>query len=570
MKETVIMAMQTVSSRIVDILKAEGVQAIFAIGDVNYMGIQDGAEKAGMTLIWPHHELAGGFMADAMTRMTGVPHIVMGAPGPGVANLIPAAICASKENIPVIFFCPQRPRKYAQAVRRSQFQYTDQPRFFEQAVKYAGVIEFPEQADEVMREAFRQAMTGTPGPVFVELSSDKQYTEVDFPPLPSPDKYRVTRLPAAAEHVAEAADMLARAKSPILIAGTGVQTSRSHVALKQLARTLKCPVIPTWGGRGGLPETDEQTLIYSTPPANEAIAEADVVLAIGTSIGENTNYGRLHHFANGNIDRKWIAIERDPGAVGVNRTIDVPLIGDLRDVIPQLIASLESKDLKPHPKLKEWREQLVEMRGSLLESAPDTKPVHPGRLMVEARKAIPDDAVIVRDGGNTTLWELTYFEQRSHDYLWTSKFGHLGAGLPYAIAAKLAVGERPVALITGDSAFMFHPTEIETAVRHNLPVVIIVNYDRKWGMEVPGMSETLKYEIAIEQSFIRMDKMAESMGGYGEFVEETKDIAPAIERAFASGKPAVVQVAVDERVNNTQMPNWDEFCLWYGDDGAYR
>ena len=209
-------------------------------------------------------------------------------------------------------------------------------------------------------------------------------------------------------------------------------------------------------------------------------------------------------------------------------------------------------------------------RRGLLESAPETKPIHPGRLMVEARKAIPDDAVIVRDGGNTTLWELTYFEQRSHDYLWTSKFGHLGTGLPYAIGAKLAVGDRPVALITGDSAFMFHVTEIETAVRHNLPVVVIVNYDRKWGMEVPGMSETLKREIAIEQSFVRMDKMAEAMGGHGEFVEETKDIAPAVERAFASGKPAVVQVVADERVNNSEMPNWKEFTRWYGDDGAYR
>ena len=564
------MTKQTVSSRIVDILNAEGVRAIFAIGDVNYMGIQDAADKCGIKLIWPHHELAGGFMADAMTRMTGVPHIVMAAPGPGVANLVPAAICASKENIPVIFFCAQRPRKYAQAVRRSQFQYTDQPRFFEPAVKYAGVIEFPEQADEVMREAFRQALTGKPGPVFVELSSDKQFLEVEFGPLTPPENYRLMHLPAAAEHVEQAADMLAKAESPLLIVGTGVHTSRSHDALERLARALKCPVIPTWGGRGVFPETDEQMLIYATPAANEAIAAADVVLAVGTSIGENINYGRLHHYTKGNVDRKWISIERDASAIGVNRSIDLPLIGDLRDVVPQLTAALEKRDLKPHPKLKAWREQMTAARRGLLESAPETKPIHPGRLMVEARKAIPDDAVIVRDGGNTTLWELTYFEQRSHDYLWTSKFGHLGTGLPYAIGAKLAVGDRPVALITGDSAFMFHVTEIETAVRHNLPVVVIVNYDRKWGMEVPGMSETLKREIAIEQSFVRMDKMAEAMGGHGEFVEETKDIAPAVERAFASGKPAVVQVVADERVNNSEMPNWKEFTRWYGDDGAYR
>lgn len=564
------MAMQTVCSRIVDLFKAEGVRAIFAIGDVNYMGLQDAADRNGIRLIWPHHEQAGGFMADAMTRMTGIPHVVAGAPGPGVANMVPAAICASKENVPVIFFCPQRPRKYAQAVRRSQHQYTDQPRYFEPAVKYAGIIEFPDQTDEVILEAFRQAQTGKPGPVFVELSSDKEFIEVDFPPLTPPDKYRVTQLPAWEGSVDKAAGMLAGAQSPIILAGTGVHTARAHDALAQLVAAVQCPVITTWGGRGVLPETDEHLLIYSWPATNTAIAEADVVLAVGTSIGEAMNYGRLHHYARGNVDRSWIYIERDPSAIGVNRSIDLPVIGDLRDVLPQLTQALRQREIRPHPGLKKWREQLVTARTELINSAPDTKPVHPGRLMVEARKAIPDDAVIIRDGGNTTLWDLAYFEQRSRDYMWTSKLGHLGSGLPYAIGAKLAVGDRPVALLSGDSSFMFHATEIETAVRHDLPVVVIVNYDQKWGMEVPGMSETLKREIAIEQSFVRMDKMAEAMGGHGEFVEETGDIAPAVERAFASGKPAVVQVVVDERVNNTQMPNWDEFIRWYGDDGAYR
>ena len=564
------MAMQTVCSRIVDIFKAEGVRAIFAIGDVNYMGLQDAADRSGIRLIWPHHEQAGGFMADAMTRMTGIPHVVAGAPGPGVANMVPAAICASKENVPVIFFCPQRPRKYAQAVRRSQHQYTDQPRFFEPAVKYAGIIEFPEQTDEVIREAFRQALTGKPGPVFVELSSDKEFIEVDFPPLTLPEKYRVTHLPAWEGSVDKAADMLAAAQCPIILAGTGVHTARAHDAFAQLVVAVECPVITTWGGRGVLPETDEHVLIYSSPAANAAIAEADVVLAVGTSIGEAMNYGRLHHYAKGKVDRSWIYIERDPSAIGVNRSIELPVIGDLRDVLPQLTEAVGRREIRPHPGLKQWRAQLVAARTELINNAPDTKPVHPGRLMVEARKAIPDDAVIIRDGGNTTLWELAYFEQRSRDYMWTSKLGHLGSGLPYAIGAKLAVGDRPVALISGDSSFMFHATEIETAVRHDLPVVVIVNYDRKWGMEVPGMSETLKREVAIEQSFVRMDKMAEAMGGHGEFVEETDAIAPAVERAFASGKPAVVQVVVDERVNNTQMPNWDEFIRWYGDDGAYR
>ena len=564
------MPKQFVSYRIVDLLRAEGTSTIFAIGDVNYMGIQDYADRTGMRLIWPHHEQAGGFMADAMTRMTGIPQVVAGAPGPGVANMVPAAICASKENVPVLFFCPQRPRKYAQAVRRSQHQYTDQPRYFEPACKYTGIVEFPDQVDEVFREAYRQALTGKPGPVFVEMSSDKEFVEIDFPEIVPPEQYRVTRQPAWDGSIEQAADMIATANSPVIIAGTGIHTSRTHDSFAAMARAIGCPVIPSWGGRGALPETDDQVLIYSSSSANQAIAAADVVVAVGTSIGEAMNYGRLHHYGVGNTDRKWIYLERDPSAIGVNRSINLPVIGDLRDVLPQMTAALKTKTISPNPNMSEWRSALVEERTRLIETAPDTNPIHSGRMMVEARKAVPDDAVIIRDGGMITLWELAYFEQRSNDYMWTSKLGHLGSGLPYAIGAKIAVGDRPVFLISGDNSIMFHITEIETAVRHDLPIVILVAYDQKWGMEVPGMSETLKREVAIDMSFVRLDKVAVALGGYGELVEKTQDVAPAIERAFASGKPAIVQVIVDEKVHNTKMPNWDEFIRWYGDDGAYR
>ncbi len=564
---------QNVGKRIVDLIQAEGIDTLFSIPDPGLMQIQYEAVARGLRVVAPHHEQAGGFMADAYARMTGRPGIVMAGEGPGTANMVPAAICAAKENIPVVFLAAQRGRRFDSAVRRSQFQYTPQPRFFEPAVKYTGVIEFAEQVDEIMQEAFRQAMTGKPGPVYVELPEEHQFTELEFEPAPAPEAYRLCSQQADPAAVAEAARLLRDASSPVVIAGNGVHLARGHAQLRALVETLKCPVIPSWGGRGVLPETHPQLLVYSTEPANEAIAQADVVLAVGTSLGENMHFGRVGHFAPGDAGRRWILVERDASAVGVNRRIDVPLIGDLKDVVPQLIEALgPAEDFQAPEKLSAWRGKLESFQQQLKETAPDTAPVHPGRLMVEIDKALSEDMVVVRDGGCTSLFDLAYRTQQSTDYLWTSKFGHLGAGLPYAVGAQLAVRDsgRRVCLITGDSAFLFHLTELETAVRHDLPILTVVNGDRQWGMEVPSFDATFDKRIEVSHGPVRLDRVAEGLGAHGEYCERTEEIVPAMERALASGKPAVVQVVTDGEVNGNQAPNWDEFVTWYGEDGAYK
>lgn len=562
---------QNVGKRIVDLIQAEGIDTVFSVPDPGLMQIQHEAVRRGLAVVAPHHEEAGGFMADAWSRMTGKPGLVMAGEGPGTANLVPAAICAAKENVPVVFLAGQRARRFDSAVRRSQFQYTPQPRFFEPAVKYTGVIEFPEQVDEIMQEAFRQALSGRPGPVYVELPEEHQFTELEFEPAPPPERYRLTGQQADPEAVAQAAALLAGANQPLLLLGTGVHTSRAHDAVRGLAEQLRCPVVTTWGGRGAVPEDHDQLLVYSTPPANAAIAAADVIIAIGTSLGENMHYGRVRHFAPGDAVRKWILVERDASAVGVNRPIDVPLIGDLRRIVPQLRDALAGHRFDADEQLAAWRAELAALKAQLVSSAPATVPVHPGRMMVEVDRVLPADAVVVRDGGSTSLFELAYRTQRSNDYLWTSKFGHLGTGLPYAVGAQLAVGSRRrVCLVTGDSAFMFHISELETAVRHGLPIVVVVNADRQWGMEVPSFDGTFGERIEVAHGPVRLDQVAQGFGAHGEYCETTDAIGPALERAFAAGRPAVVQVVTDGEVNGLEAPNWDEFVTWYGEDGAYK
>jgi thiamine pyrophosphate-dependent acetolactate synthase large subunit-like protein len=561
---------QTVSARIVDLLRAEGVDTIFGVPDPNYAEIHRIAREAGMKLVAPRHEAAGGFMADALSRMTGCPQVVMAAPGPGVANMLPAVVCASKENVPVVFVGPQRERVYDAAVRRSKFQYSPQIRLFEPAVKYAAVVEFPHQVDEVFHEAFRRALGGTPGPVYVELPLSTIIQRAPYPVAPAPDQYRLVEPDAPQARVEEAAELLVRAKLPVILAGTGVHTSRGHRELAQLAEQLGCAVVTTYGGRGALPETHLQVHTFGSPQALEATCGADVLLAVGTSIGEQLHYGRGERYYGAPGSKRWIHLEREPQAIGVNRPVDVPLVGDLRSVLPQLRTALEARGpFSASPEVARWRDERVALRRQIAETAPDTAPVHPGRAMLEVRAALPDDAVIVRDGGCTSLWELAYFELRCNDYLWTSKFGHLGTGLPYAIGAQLCVGpERRVCLITGDSAFGFHVMELETAVRHRLPIVTVVNYDQGWGMELDAYDAQGGFD-ELRHAFVRLDDLARSMGAHGEFCEKTDQIGPAIERALASGKPAVVQVVTDMEVNARQAPNWQEFASWYGFEGAY-
>ena len=560
------MVEQSTGGRIVDLFRAEGVDTIFSICDASYNEIHKHALAAGMRIVGPRHESAGVHMADGLARMTGRPQVVMAGMGPGLANMLAGVVCASQEHIPVIVVATQRTRSTHSAVRRGRFQYSPQIRLFEPAVKYAAFVDGAHRIDEIVREAFRHATTGNPGPVYIEIPQDVVVERREFPSVVPPERYRLGPQGAAQKQVEAAADLLAAAQLPILIAGTAVHTSRAHAELARLAAVLQCPVIPSPGGRGALPETHPQTLFFIGPGA-EALIEADCVLAVGTSIGEPFSVGGPPQFASKEKQR-WICVERDPTAIGVNREIDLPLVGDLRAVLPQLTEAVEKRGpFKVVPKLAQWREQQESLKRFLTESAPETVPIHPGRAVLEVRAVVPDDAVLVRDGGSTGLWEAVYNEQRSTDFLWTSKFGHLGTGLPYALAAQLAVGrERRVCLITGDSALGFYIMELETAARHNLPVLVVVNYDQHWGMEHAAQLGEIGKLVECQHAPVRLDALAKSLGAHGEYCTRTGEIQPAVGRALASGKPALVQIVTDAKVNAYEAPGMDQFVTWYEGD----
>jgi acetolactate synthase I/II/III large subunit len=562
-----------VHERMLELMEAEGIKTLFGIPDPSFIGMFIAAEKRGWTVVAPHHEQAGAFMADAHWRTTGIPGVVVGNQGPGVANLAAAAICAAKENVPTIFIAGQRERVFDQRVKRGQFQYTRQPRHFDESMKYVGVIEHAEQVDEIFREALRRALSGTPGPVYIEYPMNVLDKQIELGPLLKPEHYRLVHQAADSQRIADAVELLSKAQAPILLVGQGVHVSRAHAVVAELAKTLACPVIQTPGGMGVLPGLESRTFAYASPVGIRAVAAADVVIAIGTEIGEQVHYGVGRHWEKGNTARKWIYIERDAMAIGVNRPIDVPLVGDLRDIAPQLSAALRPLNRQVSSQLEELEAGAAKFRAGMLAHVPTTsQPVHPARLVVEATKDLPADTLMVRDGGAFAMFAGAFSQVRSSDVLWSQNFGHLGMGLPVAIGAQLMVGNnRRVVLLSGDSAFLFHISELETAVRKNLPIICVVGCDFAWGLEVAVYRNSFGMESAETEAHwgkqLRLDVVAQGFGAHGEFVERAEDIAPAMQRAMASNKPAVIQVVIDGLANTTDMPGIEEFMSWYGERG---
>src|SRR3954471_15750889 len=230
-----------VYERILQLFEAEGINTLFGIPDPNFVHMFITAAKRGWQVVAPHHEESAGFMAEAAARMTGRPGLCIGTLGPGVANLAGAMMCALVENSPVIFLGGQRARITERRVRRGRIQFVQQEGLFTPSVKYSSSIEYADQTDEIVREAIRRAMSGTPGPSYIEFPSHVILEELDVAePLP-PNRYRLVNQGAGALEVADAVKLIRQAKSPILLVGHGVHTSRTGASVKQLADLMQCP-----------------------------------------------------------------------------------------------------------------------------------------------------------------------------------------------------------------------------------------------------------------------------------------------------------------------------------------
>lgn len=550
-------------------LHGEGVQHVWAIPDGTYMIFLEALERLGpelgMDLLVPAHEAAAAHAADAMTRVTGTPAVVMACAGPGAANLISGVLCAQDEGSPVIAITTTRRSDIAYP-HLGGMQVLDQMAYFRPAVKWSAQINHWKRIPDIVRHAFRAAMAGRPGPVHIEIPEDllMQRGELESVAIWSSDASEA-RQAADPALVRRAAEMFVGASTPMIHCGGGTQRAGAGEEVRALAEHLGCPVTTGAGSRGIVPD-GHPLVSQPVSPASAMVKQmSDVVLAVGTRFGELDFWGRPPLWGDP-ARQATIQIDADARNIGLNRRVDVGLVGDAKTVLAQVLDEVA--------KLAPAREHYAQIeavaaadrtwRAGMDARVADMQrqPMVPGQIFTVVSDFFPPDAVAGIDGGNTCVWAAHYLRVRAQrSMLWTSNAGHLGSGLPFAIGAKVAAPERTVYCVSGDSAFRFNMQELATAARYRLPIVTVVAVDGAYGMEKSAQARVWGRAadwFGSEHAPARYDQVAIAMGCHGEYVDRAADLAPALERAVASRRPAVIHAAVDP-AENTDPPG---LALW--------
>ena len=517
------------------VLKQEGVECIFGLSGGHIDSIFQGCLDEKIRVIDTRHEQAAVFMAEGWARVTGKPGVAVVTAGPGVTNAVTGLWNALERASPIIVFGGRSPLK---EFEWGSLQDMDSLSLAQTVTKWARAGYETKRVAEYVSMAFRQALGGRPGPTYLEFPVDVLGAKVAEEEVTLPKNYRTTARPQGDPTlVKEAVDLLLGAERPLVIAGSGVWWSQ---AAKELREFIELTKIPLGRGQGSVP-ADHPLCVGATRVGTK---DADVVFLLGTRLNFMLGFGRPPVFSE---NSRWIQVDIEPTEIGRNRPIDIGIIGDAKAVLKQMIEEARDRcqGRKELPWVEECREQLKSQQEQfepLLNS--DSVPVHPARLCKEIRDFIDREATIVVDGGDISVWGfLSLKSYKPGHFLGVTPSGTLGVGTAFAMAARLARPDKQVLLLSGDGSFGLNGMEFDTMVRHKLPIVCVISNDGAWGMvKHEQQAKGPDRVIATELGFVRYDKMVEALGGYGEAVERPEDIRPALERAFASGRPACINV----------------------------
>ncbi|MEQ9639116.1 MAG: thiamine pyrophosphate-binding protein [Alphaproteobacteria bacterium] len=537
------MAELTGSEILAKALRNEGVDDLFFIMGGPMILAEGSCVKEGIRPIDVRHEQAAAFMGQAYSRLLQRPSVCMAASGPGVTNLITGLCNALIDCAPVVAIGGSSP---ISQFGRQVFQEIDQVAILKGCVKWADRVVNLKRIPEQVNAAFQHAMSGKPGPVYLDFPGDILYgkieeSEVDWSLSGRP--LLNARPMGDPERVAALADALAKAERPIIVSGSGVIWSRAWDEMADLVESAGIPFYTTPQGRGVLP--DDHELSYLTMRSS-AFREADLILVLGTRMNYIIGHAAPPRFgANAKIAR--IEIDAEELATAP-RQIDIPIQGDCKVVLRQLLDAMDGK--VDRERYDGWRRTLADgeagkrAKGGNKEIMTQT-PIHPLRLCEEVKNFMDRDAILVVDGQEI----LNYGRQSMPTFkpghrLNSGPFGTMGVGLPFGLGAKIAKPDTQVIVVHGDGSFGLNAMELDTAVRHKIPVLVIISLNGGWTAD-PDHDKAGR-----DLGYTRYDKMAEALGCYGEYVEDPEEIAPALKRAQAKvdeGMVALVNVKTDFR-----------------------
>lgn len=534
------MAMLTGGQLVAKMLKREGVRHVFTLSGLHVAPIYAGCVEEGIAIVDTRHEQAAAHAADAYARLTRGVGVAVVTAGPGVTDALTGVANAYQANSPLLLLGGAAPISNQS---RGSLQEMPQVDLFHRITKWSDRVPKPELIPAYFARAFRTALAGRPGPVFLELAWDVLCDFADEAVLAPVHHYRTdARVAPDPRKVAEAVALLDGAQRPAMIAGASVWWDDAAEALRAFCDKTGVPVFLNGAGRGGLPPGHPSFFQHTR---KDALTDADVVLVVGTPFDFRLNYGGEPTFG---ADSKIIQVDIDPTEVGRNRAVDVGLVSDTRLALEALTAGVRRVDRSGQ--LAALRAREAQKVAGIARWFTDETPIHHYRLAQEINAVAhaSGDPVFVCDGGNYVAMAARVLEVRQPGrWLDPGALGCLGVGAPFALAAKTLFPERTVWVLQGDGSFGFNGFDFETAVRFGLPMVIVVGNDAAWGqIRIPQVQMFGEDKApATRLAPTRYDEIVRAMGGWGELVTEPGQLRGALERAVASKTVACVNVMLD-------------------------
>jgi acetolactate synthase-1/2/3 large subunit len=516
-------------------LRSRGVSKLFSLSGGHLFSIYDGCREEGIEVVDTRHEQSAAFAAIGWAKATREPGVCALTAGCGVTNGMSAIASAHADGVPLVTLGGRAPEM---RWGMGSLQEIDHIPFVKPLVKSGLTVRDPAKIARTTAEAIDFAAEPPLGPTFVDYPLDVVFSEAE-PGVPDP--------PAVLEHipngVEQAARLLAEAERPAIMAGTNLYWAQAEPELRELAEALGIPVFLNGLGRGCFPPDHE---LYFSRARGEGLKGCDVALVIGVPLDFRLGFG-------GSIpeDAKLIQLDFAPSRLERTRQPDLGLYGDVGAALTAIRESASGDPRRTSAWVERLRRTESEKRAEEQELLEDERaPLHPMRVYKELGDFLDRDAIVVGDGGDFVSFAGRVWETwEPGTWMDPGPFGCLGAGPGQAIGAKLAHPERQVCLLLGDGAFGFSGMEFDTMIRHHLPIVAVMGNNGIWALEHHPMKFLYGYSLAAElRPETRYDEVVSALGGHGELVRSPDELRPALDRAFASGKPALVNVLTDPEV----------------------
>ena len=548
------MAKTTGAKVMARMLEDYGVTDIFHVPAVLRRTLVEMEMSTSIRRIRAHSEKSAAYMADGYARASRRPGICM-AQTVGALNLCAGLRDAWLAHSPVIAMTGGRDpaTKY-----RKVYQQNDDMSAFDVVTKFNATVDSVDRFPDMVRQAFRVAVSGTPGPVHLQFRGNEGQMDIEEADMDPRVETAFSQVPPFrpepdSASVQKAVEVLQAAKRPVIVAGGGVRWSNAAAAVVALAEKLQIPVATSLNGKETIPASHPLSVgvvgTYSRGSANRVVKDADLVCYIGSETGGMTT----HFWKVPDLGRRAIQIDIDPEALGRNYELDAAVLGDAKVTVERMV---ERADASTAASRTAWVEKAREYVGSWYQQynellTSEEAPTRPERICNDLSKHLPDDAFVVVDTGHAGMWMGGMFDLRVPTQSYVRCAGHLGWAFPAAIGAQCGVPDRPVVCFTGDGGFFYHVADIETAVRWNIPVVIVVNNNHsgnqsKHGYDlVYGGKQTERAKELWVWTDVNIAKIAESFGAQGLRVEKPSDFAPALEKAIASRRTTIIDVVTD-------------------------